>query len=90
MRGHASSVYCACFAPDASLIASVSKDKTLRIWNAETHEVCYALQINCCEARACMFSPDGDRSSLAAQSCCFCFTSAFAFMGSFFHLPLCL
>jgi WD40 repeat protein len=77
MRGHSSLVYCACFSPDSTLIASVSKDKTLRIWNAETHEVCHALQINC-EARACMFSPDGDRLGPAQSFFFFASLSAFS------------
>jgi WD40 repeat protein len=36
MRGHTDKVYCATFSPDGKCIVSGSKDRTVRVWDAQT------------------------------------------------------
>jgi WD40 repeat protein len=34
LNGHSNYVYCVCFSSNGKLLASSSKDKTIKLWNA--------------------------------------------------------
>ena len=60
-KGHTDTVYSAAFSPDGARIVSASRDKTIRIWNAETGECINTLKGHPSNVRSAAFSPDGTR-----------------------------
>ena len=46
LRGHSSEVHSVAYSNDGRYIASASKDRTNRIWNAETGHCIHSLQVD--------------------------------------------
>jgi len=66
LEGHTSWVHAVAFSPDGSLLASASRDRTVRLWNAGTGQEVQKLEGHTDWVRAVAFSPDG--SLLASAS----------------------
>ena len=60
LRGHSSYVYPVAYSPDGQWIASGSWDKTARLWDARTGELCAELR-HPSRVMDLAFSPDGSR-----------------------------
>lgn len=58
-RGHMSDVYFVAESPDGMMIASASKDRTVRLWNSNTGELIRVLSGHTSEVNCLSFSPDG-------------------------------
>ena len=58
MEGHANTVQGLSFSPNGRTLASVSRDKTLRLWNVATREELMKFDLT---ASSLSFSPDGDQ-----------------------------
>jgi WD40 repeat protein len=65
IRGHTSTVTCVRYSPDGKLIATASRDKTVRIWDARTGER-KARIANQEEAYCVAFSPDAKRIAIGS------------------------
>ena len=61
LRGHATGVYGAMFSPDGSLVVTISRDDTARIWDALTGREIAVLEGHERWVQAAAFSPDGAR-----------------------------
>ena len=59
LEGHTSWVYSTVFSPDGTLLASGSRDKTIRIWDVETKEQIAIFEESTSWANAVCFSPNG-------------------------------
>jgi len=59
LEGHSGSVWAVAFSTDGRLLASGSQDRTVRLWDANTSEVCGTLEGHSDWIRAVTFSPDG-------------------------------
>jgi hypothetical protein len=59
--GHTNGVFSAAFSPDGKRIVTASRDKTARLWNAETGKSIGELQGHTDGVFSAAFSPDGNR-----------------------------
>src|SRR5579864_1671349 len=59
LRGHNDWIYGLTYSPDGRRIASGSKDKTVRIWDAEAGKELFCLRGHDEDARSVAYSPDG-------------------------------
>ncbi len=59
LRGHLSSVYSVTFSPDGKMLASGSKDKTIKLWNPKTGQEIRTLRGHASQILSVAFSPDG-------------------------------
>lgn len=66
--GHTESITKAFFSDDSNYIATISKDKTARIWNAHTGELVYILSYSNEHIRSGVFSPNNNNIILVTQS----------------------
>ena len=60
LRGHTDSVWRVAFSADGKLLASGSSDKTIRLWDAQTHEQLAVIPVGSI-VYGLAFSPDGTR-----------------------------
>src|SRR2546421_475995 len=66
LRGHADTVGRVAFSADGKLLASGSGDKTIRLWDAQTHEVLKSIPVGS-TVFGVAFSPDGTRLAAACR-----------------------
>jgi WD40 repeat protein len=59
LEGHLDNVGAVVFSPDSQLVASASRDKTVRVWETATGGCCSVLEGHSDVVRAVVFSPDG-------------------------------
>ncbi|KAH7886378.1 hypothetical protein F5I97DRAFT_1270746 [Phlebopus sp. FC_14] len=68
LHGHKSSIYSVAVSPDGTLIASGSKDTSVRIWDVATgSEVSHLVRQHRLPVRCVVFSPDGRRIITGSQ-----------------------
>ena len=59
LSGHTNYVYMANFNPDATLLASSSRDNTARIWDVASGQILHTFEGFRCAVKVASFSPDG-------------------------------
>ncbi|KAF7967197.1 hypothetical protein HWV62_35582 [Athelia sp. TMB] len=59
LKGHSGRVNCVMSSPDGTLIASCSRDNTIRLWNTETRQEVRVLEGHTGSVISVAFSPDG-------------------------------
>jgi WD40 repeat protein len=59
LEGHIDFVIAMVFSPDGQLLASVSRDRTVRLWDSATGSTVQTLKGYITEINAVAFSPDG-------------------------------
>ena len=57
--GHTERINSTAFSPDGKYIATASDDKTIRIWDAETHKMLRIIRGHTLQVSTAIFSPDG-------------------------------
>src|SRR5262249_2369931 len=68
LRGHSDTVWTVAISPDGKLLASGSKDKTVKVWDVKTQKVLLTLTGHTGDAGSLAFSPT-DRNVLASGGC---------------------
>jgi len=66
LKGHTAEVDFVLYSPDGSMLASASRDQTVRLWDTTTNEQIHSITIDQGWLRAFSFSPDGN--SLMVES----------------------
>lgn len=59
LRGHSLPATSLAFSPDGSTLATGSADRTIKLWDTQTHNVLATLRGHAGEIRSAVFSPDG-------------------------------
>ena len=67
LTGHSGPVEGVMFTPDGSILASGSRDKTVRLWDARTGEHLRTLTLHMHSVEADVFSPDGSERPRAGE-----------------------
>jgi WD40 repeat protein len=60
LEGHEDTILAIAFAPDSSILASASKDRTVRLWDASTGALRQVLPVHTANAEAVAFAPSGE------------------------------
>lgn len=67
LHGHSMDVYCVAFNPESTMLATGSRDSTVRLWNFQTGALLVSLQPGI-DVRSLAFSPDGNRLAASTWS----------------------
>src|SRR5688572_6585687 len=60
LQGHQGSVLAIAFSPDGAVLASASRDKTIKLWDARTGKPVRTLTDHTADVYGVAFSPKGD------------------------------
>jgi WD40 repeat protein len=68
INGHTNLVYNEAYSPDGAHIATVSRDRTAKVWDATTGDILFTLWGHAASIYAVAFSPDGTRLATGDES----------------------
>jgi WD40 repeat protein/tRNA A-37 threonylcarbamoyl transferase component Bud32 len=69
LQGHAKDVQCVAYSPDGSMLATASKDGTVKLWQASTGKELDTFRGHWNEVNQVAFSPDGKTLATASNDC---------------------